>query len=139
MPEVANNPFAPRGAYQDPRQDYDPDEFERALPRVSRHPKAYRWQGIDWLSESDAREFSGRGKTTLWDYRRRGIVKAVKLSRAGRPAEWHYTVGSLKLARRDAERRKAAQRHVAGPGRGNQHDDGSLSRARVNAERRQRK
>ncbi|AKC03078.1 DNA binding protein [Gordonia phage Gsput1] len=73
---------------------------------------------IEWLTEREAQEYIGRGKTSLWDWRRRGIVRAQRMS----DGTWRYGKGSLRLARKDAERRKANQRHVAGPGRGHKRE-----------------
>lgn len=63
---------------------------------------------IVWLTETEARKFIGRGKVTLWKWRKRGIVQARRL----RDGSWQYGRGSLLLARKDSERRaQASQVH----------------------------
>ncbi|QQM15148.1 helix-turn-helix DNA-binding domain protein [Gordonia phage Banquo] len=73
---------------------------------------------VEWLTEAEAQAYIGRKRTTLWEWRRRGIVRAQKMS----DGTWRYGKGSLRLARKDAERRKAEQKHVAGPGRGHKRE-----------------
>lgn len=73
---------------------------------------------VEWLTEAEAQAYIGRGRTSLWDWRKRGIVRAMKMS----DGTWRYGRGSLRLARRDADRRRAEQKRVAGPGRGHKRE-----------------
>ncbi|AXQ51897.1 DNA binding protein [Gordonia phage Catfish] len=73
---------------------------------------------MEWLTEQEARDYIGRGRTCLWDWRKRGIVRARRMS----DRSWQYSRGSLKLAAADAARRSAEQRHVPGPGRGHKRE-----------------
>lgn len=77
-----------------------------------------RINGDVYLGELAAQEFIGRGRTQLWTWRKEGLVIARQCITPDGRRRWLYSRGSLKAARREMERRKAEQVHLAGPGRG---------------------
>ncbi|GAB18112.1 hypothetical protein GOEFS_046_00680 [Gordonia effusa NBRC 100432] len=99
--------------------------------------RSIRINGRECLPEKAAQRFVGRGKTTLWDWRKRGTVLAYQVVTPDGYRRIYYAKGPLRAALRDAQRRKRDQVRVAGPGRGRQYT--SAERSEAIAAGRQRK
>ncbi|MFI8771294.1 hypothetical protein ACIGKQ_03955 [Gordonia sp. NPDC062954] len=95
-----------------------------------------RINGERCLSELAAQRYIGRGRTSLWTWRRDGLVKAYRVKLADGRWRTYYHRGSLRAASREMKRRKANQLHVAGPGRGLRATDEQRAKAYSDAERR---
>ncbi|MBY4212881.1 helix-turn-helix domain-containing protein [Rhodococcus fascians] len=74
-----------------------------------------------WLTEQEAQHYIGRSRSTLYRWRKLGIVRARKLPNR----QWQYAQSTLKLALADTLKRQAAtqlqmqnRRFIHGPGRG---------------------
>lgn len=66
-----------------------------------------------WLDEWDAQRYVGRSDRTLRRWRNDGLVRVGK-----RQGKWVYEKASLKIARKEADRRYRERRIVPGAGRG---------------------
>lgn len=99
-------------------------------------PPEKRINGEWCISEPEAQSYIGRGRTTLWEWRRNGMVKAYRAKLVTGHTTHYYTPGSLRAALREAKRRKANQLHVVGPGRGHKGTPPDLAERRAHAERR---
>lgn len=74
-----------------------------------------------WLTELEAQHYIGRSRTTLYRWRKAGIVRARKLPNG----QWQYGQSTLKLALAEVNRRSVEgqiqmqnRRYIHGPGRG---------------------
>ncbi|MGC5245376.1 hypothetical protein ACPXB3_00345 [Gordonia sp. DT219] len=159
---VGANPYAATST-SDPV--LDPIDGPAAPTRRAHNLEGFdtvRYAGREWLRGWDeAGRWIGRKRTTIYEWQRAGNLRAVKVSAphpvTGRPARvWAISPGSLVAAAREADRRRAAQRHLPGPGRGRKgrrsaHElealqeraarreaEAAAERARVVAERRRR-
>lgn len=105
-----------------PREPASPPEPKPKRSRsTSSDPWAYRpvrRNGKEWLPELAAEEYIGRGRTSLWEWRSRGVVEAFKAKLPNGKVRWFYSRPGLRMALRDADRRRREQVRVAGPGRG---------------------
>ncbi|MGV9857308.1 hypothetical protein ACWDTD_01510 [Gordonia sp. NPDC003425] len=98
--------------------------------------------GREYLPELAAQRYAGRGRTTLFEWRRSGYVDARLMRLSSGRSRWYYRKSTLRIAARAAAKSKRDQLHVPGPGRGRigERSPEVLADARKRAEeRRERK
>ncbi len=138
---VRPNPYSSTATVEDDPHDVDvPVRSRRRLDGFD----TIEYGGREWLRGiEEAARWIGRGRTTLYEWKSRGLIRAVKVD-APHPVSgkatrvWAVAPGSLLKAAEDAERRKLAQCNVAGPGRGHkgERDPRELAAARERDARR---